>query len=61
MTAPPRERRRQHPRRLPRSVVWLAAVAAGALLFAVGVAVGEAIHDNPRPGITTTHDRTVTP
>ena len=61
MTATPRERRRQRARRLPRSVIWLAAVAAGALLFAVGVAVGEGIHDNPKPGITTTHERTVTP
>ena len=61
MTVSPRERRRQRPRRVPRSVIWLAAIAAGALLFVIGVAVGEAIHDNPKPGIITTHERTITP
>jgi hypothetical protein len=33
---------------------------AGAI-FAIGVAVGEAIHDNPRPGITFTSESTVHP
>jgi hypothetical protein len=34
---------------------------AGALLFAGGIAVGQALHDNPRPGGTQTHVRTLTP
>ena len=36
-------------------------VAAAAIVFAVGVAVGEAIHDNPRPGITVTTETTLHP
>jgi hypothetical protein len=36
-------------------------VLAGALLFAVGIAVGEALHDNPRPGGTQTRIRTLRP
>lgn len=40
----------------------LLAVAAGAIVvFAVGVGVGEAIHDNPRPGGTQTLVRTLKP
>lgn len=38
-----------------------AAVIGGAVLFALGVAVGEALHDNPRPGGTQTRVRTLTP
>ncbi|HET7129846.1 MAG TPA: hypothetical protein VFJ93_12305 [Gaiellaceae bacterium] len=38
------------------------AVAAGAIVvFAVGVGVGEAIHDNPQPGGTQTLVRTLKP
>jgi hypothetical protein len=32
-----------------------------ALLFVAGVAVGEALHDNPKPGITQTSVRTLHP
>jgi len=32
-----------------------------AAVFAVGVAVGEALHDNPKPGITVTTVKTVQP
>ncbi len=39
----------------------LAAIVVGAILFAVGVAVGEALHDNPRPNFTVTHQKTLTP
>jgi len=52
-----RDRRREQLRALR----WLAAVAAGALLFALGVSVGEALRDNPRPGVTTTSITTVQP
>jgi len=38
-----------------------AAVLAGAVLFALGVAVGEALHDNPNPGGTQTRVRTLKP
>jgi hypothetical protein len=50
----PRPRRR-HPWR------WLAAAAAAAILFGAGIALGEALHDNPKPGITVTSVRTLHP
>jgi hypothetical protein len=36
-------------------------VLAGIVLFAVGIALGEALHDNPEPGGTQTHVRTLKP
>jgi hypothetical protein len=39
----------------------VAALAAAVVLFAVGVAVGEALHDNPKPGITVTTTKTLLP
>jgi hypothetical protein len=36
-------------------------VFAATVVFAVGLAVGEAIHDNPKPGITITSETTVHP
>ena len=44
-----------------RASVWLAGIALGAILFGVGVAVGEALHDNPKPGLTVTSVRTLHP
>jgi hypothetical protein len=57
MTAPARQR----PVRRPGRARWLAAAAAGLILFGLGVAVGEALHDNPKPGITSTSVRTLHP
>ena len=60
MTEPAPERRvrpRRRRRRLRRLLAAVAVIAA----FAVGVAVGEAIHDNPKPGITITTVRTIRP
>jgi hypothetical protein len=37
------------------------ALAAAAILFGIGVAVGEALHDNPKPNFTVTHQKTLTP
>jgi hypothetical protein len=34
---------------------------AAVVVFAVGLAVGEALHDNPKPGITLTTSKTVEP
>jgi len=48
-------------RRSPRAGLWLALVAAGVVLFAIGVALGEALYDNPRPGGTLTYVRTLHP
>jgi hypothetical protein len=54
-----RERpRRCRRRRIP---VW-ALIGVGLLLaFVVGIAVGEALHDNPKPGGTQTLVRTLQP
>jgi hypothetical protein len=48
-------RRRRSPTR--RRLLWALVLA---LVFAVGVALGEALNDNPQPGSTTTQDRTST-
>ena len=54
----------RRPRRRPRHtrpIYWIAALALAAILFGAGVAVGEALHDNPTPGITQTSVRTLHP
>jgi hypothetical protein len=51
------DRRRRHGSSRRRVVVWVLVLA---LVFAVGVALGEALNDNPQPGSTTTQDRTIT-
>lgn len=48
-------------RRRPRTARWLLLAAAGIVPFGVGVALGEALHDNPRPGGTRTFVRTLHP
>jgi anti-sigma factor RsiW len=50
-----RRSRRSHPG------YWLAGLAAAAILFGAGVALGEALHDNPTPGVTQTSVRTLHP
>lgn len=40
---------------------WLLVVFGATVVFAVGIAVGEAIHDNPKPGITLTSEITLHP
>ena len=40
---------------------WLLAVLGVLIVFAVGVALGQALHDNPKPGITVTNVSTVHP
>lgn len=58
-----RARSRRPPRRngRGRGLRWLGAAVVAAALVALGVAVGEALHDNPRPGVTTTSVTTVAP
>jgi hypothetical protein len=48
-------RRRKSPTR--RRIVWALILA---FVFAVGVALGEALNDNPQSGSTTTQERTFT-
>jgi hypothetical protein len=40
-----------------RRVVW---VVVFVLVFAVGIALGQALEDNPSPASTITHDQTIT-
>ena len=59
MTGPEPPRATRRPRRRP----WraLALVTGLVVVGVVGVAVGEAMHDNPRPGGTQVYVRTLTP
>jgi hypothetical protein len=56
--SPSYRRPRRHRRRLG---PWLAALAAAAILFALGIAVGSALHDNPNPDLTVTTTKTIVP
>ncbi len=51
------ERRRQRRRR--EVIRWSVRVLVVVLVFSVGVALGQAIQDNPQPGRTLTFDRTL--
>jgi hypothetical protein len=51
------ERRRLQRRR--EVTRWSIRVLVAVLIFALGVALGQAIQDNPRPGSTVTFDRTI--
>ncbi len=51
------ERRRL--RRRQEAIRWGIRVLVVVLIFSLGVALGQAIHDNPRSGRTVTSDRTL--
>jgi hypothetical protein len=60
----PRARERARARRSDRrrrALVWAVRVAILAAVFFVGLAVGQAIEQTPRPGGTQTLDRTLVP
>ncbi|HZC31486.1 MAG TPA: hypothetical protein VE261_08205 [Gaiellaceae bacterium] len=44
-----------------RALLWTLALLGAGVVFALGVALGEALHDNPKPGITVTLDSTTRP
>jgi hypothetical protein len=44
-----------------RAAWWLLGAAAAAILLVVGIAIGEALHDNPTPHLTVTHTKTFIP
>ena len=52
-----RERRRR--RRREEAVRWSIRVLVALLVFALGIALGQALHDNPEPGDTITLERTL--
>jgi len=52
-----RERRRR--RRRDELVRWGIRVAVVVLVFALGIALGQALHDNPKPSSTITLERTL--
>ena len=54
MSARDRRRKRSPTRR---RIVWALVLV---LVFAVGIALGQALNDNPKPGSTTTQERTFT-
>jgi len=50
---------RRRLRRRKETIRWGIRVLLVALVFALGVALGQAIQDNPRPGRTVTSERTL--
>jgi hypothetical protein len=53
----PRRRRKRH----RRGVRLLVALVAALILFGLGIAVGEALRDNPKPNLIVTTTRTIVP
>ena len=62
MTAlgPVERRRRRQRRRHGELLRWGLGLALLLVAFALGIAVGQALHDNPKPGQTVTLERTLT-
>jgi hypothetical protein len=54
-------RRGRRRRRRPLGLGWLLRLAVVLAAFGIGVAVGQALHDNPKPGGTVTYVRTLPP
>jgi len=53
---------RRRPRRSRRRLwPWAAALVGALVLFAVGIAVGESLHDNPKPQLSVTTTKTLVP
>ena len=53
------QRRSRKRRRIP--VRFLVGLLAAAAIFAVGIALGQALHDNPKPNLTLTSTKTLVP
>ena len=61
MTLSPVERRERRKRRRQAELWrWGGVVLAALLIFGLGIALGQALHDNPKPGDTVTLERTLT-
>lgn len=57
----PLETRVRRPKRTRGVVRWLVRLALVALVFGLGVAVGQALEDRPRPSKPVTNVSTITP
>jgi hypothetical protein len=57
--SPAERRQRRQRRRREELLRWGIRLAVVLLVFALGIAVGQALHDNPKPGQTTTLERTL--
>jgi hypothetical protein len=58
--SPAERSRRRRRRRREDFLRWGIRLAVVLVVFAVGVALGQALQDNPKPGETTTLERTLT-
>ena len=59
-TLSPVERQSRRRRRRREEISrWAIRVALVLLVFALGIALGQALHDNPKPGTTITLERTL--
>lgn len=58
--SPAERTRRRRRRRREDFQRWGIRLAVVLVVFAVGVALGQALHDNPKPGEMTTLERTIT-
>ena len=58
--SPAERTRRRRRRRREEFLRWGIRLAVVLVVFAVGVALGQALHDNPKSGQTTTLERTLT-
>ena len=60
MTLSPVERRERRRRRRQTELRrWGIILAAALVIFGLGIALGQALHDNPKPGTTLTLERTL--
>jgi len=57
--SPPERHARRRRRRREEIGRWSVRVALVLLVFALGIALGQALHDNPKPGGTITLERTL--
>ena len=48
-------------RRRRRPLRWLAGLVLALAIFAAGIALGAALNDNPKPGLTVTTTKTLIP
>ena len=58
--SPAERTQRRRRRRREDFLRWGIRLAVVLVVFAVGVALGQGLHDNPKPGETTTLERTLT-